>query len=196
MIQTIIFILIIIAVLLFVYFGYNITDNIAQVFIGGRTRYKDLKTHPRSKSEAYVIDILEKITNKKFPTAYPQWLKWDGVRLELDGYNEKLRLGLEFSGPLHTKWSPALEPYEKYFERISRDYIKRQLAKASAVNLIVIDMSLPRIHTKNYILSRLIDFEMIDVDKKSIEYIPEQYATVYRNEHIERELDLKWPIIK
>jgi hypothetical protein len=156
---------------------------------GGRDRIKDLNAHPRTKSEAEVVKILEELTGEKFPTVYPRWLVWRGKRLELDGYSQKLKIALEFSGPLHTKWFPATEPYEKYFERIVRDVAKRKLCKRHGVKLIVIDMTLPRHHWKNYLRSRLHDIGFIK--DKPIEYIDKQKAVPYRNPHIEQELDLE-----
>lgn len=163
-------------------------ETITQVKTGGssKLRLKDLKKHPRSRSEAEVIRYLELLTNKEFPTAYPQWLVWRGHNLELDGYNGDL--ALEFSGPQHTKWYPAREKYEEYFERIIRDIVKVKLCKKHRVNLIVVDASLPSRHWRAYIVSRLHDFGMIT--DKPAEYIPAQIAPVYRNTQIEEELGL------
>jgi hypothetical protein len=155
--------------------------------IGG-ARVKDLKKSPRTASESNAIKILESITGEKFPTVYPDWLVWKGSKLELDGYCEKLKLALEFSGPLHTKWFPAKEPYEKYFERVIRDVVKKKLCKKNGVTLIVIDMSLPSRHWRNYILSRLFDAEF--VKDRPVQYIDKQTAKPYRNPQIEQELDL------
>jgi hypothetical protein len=159
----------------------------AREIIGG-DRIKDLKSSPRTASESNAIKILEGVTGEKFPTVYPDWLVWKGSKLELDGYCEKLKLALEFSGPLHTKWFPAKEPYEKYFERIVRDVVKRKLCKKNNVTLIVIDMSLPSRHWRNYILSRLFDAGI--VKDRPVLYIDKQTAKPYRNPQIEQELDL------
>lgn len=159
---------------------------------GSQKNIKDLTKHPRTKSESYAISILESITNEKFPTVNPDWLKFKGKNLELDGYNDKLKLALEFSGPLHTKWYPSKEPYEKYFERLCRDYAKKIICKRNKVNLIVLDMSLKRHNWRSYILSRMYDFGM---KEKPIMYIDEQVASPYRNPHIEKELHLQFPIL-
>ena len=156
-------------------------------FIIGGGAVKDLNKHPRTKSEAYAISILESITGEKFPTVNPEWLKYKGKNLELDGYNNKLKLALEFSGPLHTKWYPGKESYKKYFDRLCRDRAKKIICERNGVKLIVLDMSLKRHNWRNYILSRLYDFGMKD---KPVMYIDEQTATPYRNPHIEKELNL------
>jgi hypothetical protein len=152
-----------------------------------RLRTKNLKKHPRSKAEATVIRYLEEITGDKYPTAYPSWLVWKGHNLELDGYNGK-DVALEFSGPLHTKWTPGFESYVDYFSRVVKDVVKRRLCKRHGVRLIVVDVSLPSAHWRNYVLSRLHDFGV--VADRPTGYIEEQAAEPFRNEQLERELGL------
>ncbi len=167
-------------------FSHVKVDEIELAKGGSRLRVKNLVKHPRSKSEAEVIRFLEEITRHRFPTVYPKWLVWKGHTLELDGYNESLKLALEFSGPLHTKWAPEFEPYINYFERITRDVVKRRLCRKHGVHLIVVDASLPRQHWRSYIESRLHDIGLLEAVPAA--YIGEQKAVPYRNEQIEREL--------
>ena len=151
-------------------------------------RTKNLIKSPRSRSEAAIIKVLETITGRSFPTVFPNWLVWEGATLELDGYNDDLKVGLEFSGPLHTKWNPQIENYPKYFERVVRDVVKKKLCQKHGVSLIVVDMSLPSVHWRNYLLSRLHDVGI--VDNRPPEYINEQTAEPFRNTQIEEELGL------
>lgn len=150
---------------------------------------KDLKKYPRSKSEQQAITLLEGITGEKFPSVNPSWLVWKGRTLELDGYNEKLKIALEFSGPLHTKWNPQYETYQKYFNRVIRDIVKKKLCKKHKVNLIVLDIALGPQHWRNYILSRLYDFGKLDA--MPLPYIDVQKFEPYHNPHLETELGLK-----
>lgn len=182
---TIIILVLLVAIAILFMRGFHLGS-----IIGGasKLRIKNLEIHPRSRSEADAIKYLEEITHHKFPTAYPKWLVWKGKNLELDGYNDKLKLALEFSGPLHTKWNASRESYIKYFERLVRDIVKLRLCKRHGVNLIVIDASLPSRHWRNYLLSRLFDLGYIDT--RPVEYIAEQTAVPFRNEQIERELGL------
>lgn len=166
-----------------------VLTNLRAIKFGAGGRFKNLTENPRSKSEAEVIKILENITKRKFPTVYPDWLKLCGKSLELDGYNAELKLAVEFSGPLHTKWTPSLEPYEKYFERIVRDIAKKKLCADHGVGLIVLDFSLPSRHWTAYIKSRLYDLKY--VENKPIDYIDEQIIKPYRNKHLEKELKLE-----
>lgn len=159
-----------------------------QVWTGGATFgdvVKNLQVHPRSKSEAVVIKYLEDITGDKFPTVNPGWLVWKGKTLELDGFNGKI--ALEFSGPLHTKWFPMQESYDRYFDRIVKDVVKIQMCKRHKIPLIVMDFSLPSRHWRNYLLSRLYD---IGAGSKPVVYIDAQVPAVYRNPQLEAEMNL------
>lgn len=152
-------------------------------------RIKDLQKHPRSRSEAEVVRYLEEITGEKFPTAYPKWLIWRGSNLELDGYNQDLGVALEFSGPLHTKWYPQMESYADYFDRVTKDIVKKRLCKRHNVHLMVIDASLPARHWRDYVKSRLYDYKLISTEP--LPYINEQIAKPFRNEQLESELGLE-----
>ena len=153
---------------------------------GGRgrpTRLKDLAQHPRTRSEQEAIDVFEKICGRPFPTAYPEWLRWRGRPMELDGYNEELRVGVEFSGPLHTKFYPARESYAAYKERVDKDREKIRLCRENGVRLIVIDMSVPRRHLYNYIHSRLYDIGI--APERPFNYMAEVVAVPYENPQLE-----------
>ena len=141
------------------------------------TIVKDLTRHPRSKSEALIIEILEKITGKPFPTVLPAWLLYKGRQMELDGYSEELGIAIEFSGPQHTKYYASKESYENYMERVEKDKEKIRLCKEHNVKLFVIDMSIPRHHWREYLLSRLFDIGW--TDQKPINYMREYVAPVY-----------------
>jgi hypothetical protein len=149
---------------------------------------KDLIKYPRTKSETKIINIFESITKEDFPTVNPSWLKWKGKTLELDGYCEKLKMAVEFSGPLHTNWFPSKESYVTYFNRIVKDIVKRKMCKKHNVNLIVIDYTIPDTTYRNYIISRLYDFGYIK--DKPITYINKKKAEPFRNPQIEEELNL------
>jgi hypothetical protein len=162
-------------------------------------RVKDLQKHPRSKSEAAIIQVAENLTGKSFPTVYPSWLVWKGKGLELDGYSDDLKVAIEFSGPLHTKWDQNTESYINYYERVVRDLMKIRLCKKNNVDLIVVDASLPKQHWKNYLLSRFADINikrktsLIDTTlptRDSPTYILEQKIKPYRNKNEERILSL------
>jgi hypothetical protein len=57
--------------------------------------------------------IIEDLTGVKFPKARPKWLQGRGrLPLELDGYNEKLKVAFEYQGGQHyfpIKWFGGLK---------------------------------------------------------------------------------------
>lgn len=54
------------------------------------------------KNEKESIEIIEKLTNKKFIKKRHEFLKSEkGANLELDGYNEELKLAIEYNGKQH-----------------------------------------------------------------------------------------------
>lgn len=112
----------------------------------------------RSKLEARVIREFEEILHAPLDQAHPQWLVENGVHMELDGYNERLRLAVEVQGPQHTRPLPT-DSYAEYATRVARDERKKELCAHHGVTLIVIDYTIAasRYGLRNYILSRLYD---------------------------------------
>jgi hypothetical protein len=112
----------------------------------------------RSKLEADVIKILEDITARKFDQAHPDWLREGSTPLELDGYNESMKLAIEVQGPGHIKPLPD-ETYEKYQKRVARDVYKRELCAQHGVHLIAIDYRISLANVGAYLRSRLYDID-------------------------------------
>lgn len=95
-----------------------------------------------------VISVGEKITRKFFEVGFgkkffryrPEWLiNEKGNRLELDGYNEELKIAFEYNGEQHAKEFPWFHTHKRFVECVSNDKIKRFLCKKRGVTLIVVD---------------------------------------------------------
>lgn len=164
----------------FIRAGGRIKPRIKKIHRVGRVgrvdrvgRVRPRPTPTRTLSEERVIRAVEELTGAKFPTSYPEWLvSPDGKRLELDGYNESLRIAVEYSGPLHTSWHPNVEPYERYLRRVEMDKYKKLRASEVGIYLIVIDYRLPVHLLRRYLRSRLYDAGFYT--EKPADYIPEQ----------------------
>lgn len=126
----------------------------------------------RSKLEDRVIAIIEKITQKKFKSIHPDWLRDPemDVPLELDGYNDELKVAVEVQGPGHIKPIPG-ESYEKYLRRITRDQYKKEQCAKHGITLIVMDYRISPHNMWSYIKSRLFDAKVLD--EKPLDYINE-----------------------
>jgi hypothetical protein len=81
--------------------------------------------------------IFEKLSNQPFPSKRPSWLRLPGAKrsLELDGYNEKLRLGFEHQGKHHFS-----DKSSRYFseEVLKRDEIKKQIYEKKGFSVLEI----------------------------------------------------------
>lgn len=108
------------------------------------------------RSEKLSREIIEKITNLKFPKKRPSWLEG----LELDSFNESIKLAVEYNGEQHYKEIPHFHRKENAFqEQQDRDKKKLKLCEENKVDLIIIP------YTYSYVNKQ----EMEDFIKK--EYI-------------------------
>jgi very-short-patch-repair endonuclease len=94
--------------------------------------HKDLYKH-----EKECRSILEKITNKKFPSVRPNFLKnpITNCNLELDGYCEELKLAFEYDGEQHYKDNCWLTKEERACLN-ENDVLKDKICKIHGIILI------------------------------------------------------------
>lgn len=90
------------------------------------------------KNEEETRYIFEQLYNKPFPKTKPDWLlnPKSGRLLELDGYNEDLKIAFEYDGRQHFQDETFLK--EGIGIRYERDLIKQKLCKDNNVTLIKI----------------------------------------------------------
>lgn len=119
---------------------------------------KNLDEFPDSKFEKQVRAVFQRITQKKFPSVYPGWLKYKETVMELDGYSPDLDLAFEAQGPQHTNWIKSYDPdYDSYLRRLDRDEAKVRICKEKEVGLIIVDFKVPKHMLGSYIRSRIYD---------------------------------------
>lgn len=77
----------------------------------------------KSRSEKLTREIFERIMGCKFPTVRPDFLKnpETGYNLELDGYNENLKLAFEYNGIQHYQFHDHFHETEEDF-KIQREH--------------------------------------------------------------------------
>ena len=91
--------------------------HLGKIRLDGFLRGKGCAKCSQSRSEKLTREIFEKIMLTKFPTIRPDFLKNPKTEcnLELDGYNENLKLAFEYNGEQHYK-------FKKHFHRTEEDF--------------------------------------------------------------------------
>lgn len=89
------------------------------------------------KSEAETRRIFEEIFNAKFPKSRPSWLKSSkGTSLELDGYNQDLKIAFEYQGEYHYMDVPIHQQGRTLAEIQRTDKLKEDLCQRRGITLI------------------------------------------------------------
>ena len=86
--------------------------------------------------------VMEHIFGVPFPKCRPDFLRnhKTGRPLELDGYNARLGIAIEYQGQHHKRRIHGWHRTERAFsDMVERDALKRRLARAYGVRLVVVD---------------------------------------------------------
>ena len=92
-------------------------------------------------SEEQCRSVFEQLTGSSFPTKRPAWLMGaHGKPLELDGYNEALKIAFEYNGKQHFSENTSWPSSEQNLQKIqSRDALKVRLCRENNVALFQIN---------------------------------------------------------
>jgi hypothetical protein len=112
-----------------------------------------------SRGEAECKRVLETIYGKPFKKIRPPWLAnpvTGGTPLELDCYNEELKLAVEYNGQQHSKYSPFFHRNkEAFLNQKYRDHMKAEMCAQNGVTLIVVPNTIALHDIESYIRNRL-----------------------------------------
>jgi len=111
-----------------------------------------------SKLEKQSKIILENIFKKPFNRVRPSFLRnpVTGQNLEIDLYNDELKLGVEINGNQHYKFTPFFQKNkESFYNQQYRDEIKKMKCKDNGIILIEVPYSVGEKRLKSYILKEL-----------------------------------------
>jgi len=92
-----------------------------------------------SKGELACKIYVEKLFGKSFEKIRPEILKnkVTGQNLEIDLYNDELKLGIEYNGLQHYKYCPGIHKnYEHFQTQKYRDEMKKMMCKEAGITLI------------------------------------------------------------
>lgn len=92
------------------------------------------------KNEERCRFVIETLTGRSFPSARPSWLMNPLSRrcLELDCYNEELKLAIEYNGIQHYRSVGFNADKMKFRDQVYRDRLKALLCQKNGVRLIVV----------------------------------------------------------
>tara|TARA_Y100000813_G_C24111188_1_gene327853 strand:+ start:346 stop:1005 length:660 start_codon:yes stop_codon:yes gene_type:complete len=112
-----------------------------------------------SKGENECRRVLQKLTGKKFFKVRPDFLQnpVTGTFLELDMFNDDLKLAVEYNGEQHDKYNKFMHQgsREKFQAQQYRDYIKRKLCEENNVFLIVVPHTIKLEKIENFLVEKL-----------------------------------------
>ena len=80
-----------------------------------------------SRGEKITRDIMEKIYGVPFNSIWPDWLRnpETGENLELDCFNEDLKIAVEYNGEQHYNWPNfTQQSYPQFINQVRRDAFK------------------------------------------------------------------------
>jgi hypothetical protein len=120
-----------------IYYMKNFSDRLSYTV----NNLKDLESDGNcaSSGELESKKVVTALTGKRFHKVRPAFLTnpHTGKRLELDLYNEEMKLAVEFNGRQHYEYVPHFhKSFNDFVNQIARDRIKEDLCKAHGVKLI------------------------------------------------------------
>jgi len=121
-------------------------------------QYEKKPIFNESKGEKECRRVIEKITNKKFLKSRPDFLKNDvtGQCLELDCFNQELKIAIEYNGIQHYEYTPRFHSSkDSFYNTKYRDKIKKELCQKNGIKLIVVPYTIKLEDIENFIYKNL-----------------------------------------
>ncbi len=121
--------------------------------------YTNIPEKKDSKGEVECRNVLEKIFDKPFTKTRPDFLKNEitgGYNLEIDCYNDELKIGVEYNGVQHYKYIPYFHKNkEAFYNQKYRDELKRRMCKDNGIYLIEVPYTVKIENIESYISKEL-----------------------------------------
>ena len=110
-----------------------------------------------SKGEMECRSILQQLFNRPFPSTRPNFLRnpvtGGNFNLEIDCYNDELKLGVEYNGIQHYQYTPYFHKSQEHFmNQKYRDDLKRRLCRDNGVVLIEVPYNVKLTDIKLFII--------------------------------------------
>lgn len=137
------------------YYYYNYNDHFD---VDKKNSYKNKKI-TESKGELECRRVLEKVFRKPFNKIRPNFLNnpvTGGNNLEIDCYNDQLKLGVEYSGKQHYQFVPYFHRNkEAFWNQKYRDEMKKRLCKDNNILLIEVPYTIKINDIESFLLKEL-----------------------------------------
>ena len=101
---------------------------------------------------------MEKIYGVPFESIRPNWLinPETGEKLELDCYNEELKIAVEYNGEQHYNWPNFTnQTHTQFINQVRRDELKMELCDRNGIYLIVVPYTVELDKIPEFIISYL-----------------------------------------
>jgi hypothetical protein len=111
-----------------------------------------------SKGEAECRRVAELVTGKPFPKARPSFMQnvVSGQNLELDCYNDELKIAIEYNGEQHYKYIPHFHSSKDAFYNMKyRDEMKTRLCEQNGVKLVIVPYTVKLNDIENFLREEL-----------------------------------------
>lgn len=113
-----------------------------------------------SKGEVECRRVMQKLFDKPFYKTRPRFLNnpvtFGTNNLELDCYNEELKIAVEYDGAQHYKYIPYFhKTYEAFLNQRYRDYMKEQMCKENNIRLIRVPYTVKIDKIESYLTTKL-----------------------------------------
>lgn len=113
-----------------------------------------------SKGEVECRRVMQKLFDKPFYKIRPQFLNnpvtFGTNNLELDCFNEELKLAVEYDGAQHYKFIPHFhKTHDGFMNQRYRDYMKEQMCKENKIRLIRVPYTVKIENIESFIVNKL-----------------------------------------
>lgn len=117
----------------------------------------------KKKNETKCREIFERLIGKPFPSVRPAFLKRsNGYALELDGYNDELKLAFEYNGRQHYYFVRRFHKTEEDLKQQKiRDVHKYQMCARVGVRIITIPYTIKYEELESFIRMKLKELKVI-----------------------------------
>jgi len=112
----------------------------------------------QSKGEAICCQTMTSIYGEYFVKTRPAWLvnPETNRRLELDCYNDRLKIAVEYNGVQHYEWPNFTgQTQEEFIKQVRRDQFKRERCEEEDVYLITVPYTVPLPLIREYLLTHV-----------------------------------------